>query len=153
MTLALSAVFSVSRVSTLVDNSLIELIIFQNNSSVTTVLTPLSFVVTQLGATVSNSCAMIPICVSVFPWPINTWFTLSASGNSKNLIEAINYCKNKGIETFSITAFDGGVIKKTSDFNLHIPTAPKEYGPAEDVHMMLAGMIGSYLNRYVSFEK
>ena len=77
---------------------------------------------------------------------------ISASGNSTNLVEAINYSNQNNIDTFSLTAFDGGKLKELTNGNIHVPTELKEYGPAEDVHMIIAGMTGSYLIRYVQAE-
>tara|TARA_Y100001968_G_C19436828_1_gene760192 strand:- start:2381 stop:2986 length:606 start_codon:yes stop_codon:yes gene_type:complete len=77
---------------------------------------------------------------------------ISASGNSPNLIQAIDYCHKKSINTFSLTSFDGGKLKTLAENNIHIKTELKEYGPAEDLHMILAGLIGSYLIRYVLAE-
>lgn len=31
----------------------------------------------------------------------------------------------------------------------HVPTEPKECGPAEDVHMVLDHLVGAYLMRFV----
>lgn len=78
--------------------------------------------------------------------------SISASGNSENLVNAIKYCNSEGIRTLSLTSFDGGILKRISNFNLHIPTDIGEYGPAEDIHMIIAGLIGSYLIRYVKNE-
>ena len=72
---------------------------------------------------------------------------ISASGNSKNLINAFNYAKSSGIKTMALTAFDGGQMKVIADNCIHIPTEDKEYGPAEDVHMILDHLISSYLMR------
>ncbi|MDB9967198.1 Gfo/Idh/MocA family oxidoreductase [Gammaproteobacteria bacterium] len=33
------------------------------------------------------------------------------------------------------------------DLNMHIPTKVGEYGPAEDLHMMMCGLLGSYFNK------
>ena len=78
---------------------------------------------------------------------------ISASGNSQNLIEAFQYAKNCGIRTVAITAFDGGKLLPLADEGIHVPTAPKEYGPAEDAHMVLDHLIGAYLMRRVLAEK
>ena len=78
---------------------------------------------------------------------------ISASGNSQNLIEAFQYAKNSGIRTVAITAFDGGKLLPLADEGIHVPTAPKEYGPAEDAHMVLDHLIGAYLMRRVLAEK
>lgn len=72
---------------------------------------------------------------------------ISASGNSVNLLTAFDYAKVNGIRTVAITAFDGGLLKKKADYNVFVPTGEKEYGPAEDAHMILDHLIGSYLMR------
>ena len=74
---------------------------------------------------------------------------VSASGNSPNLIRAFDYAKSIGIKTVAITAFDGGKMKQISDEGVHVPTAPKEYGPAEDAHMVLDHLVGAYLMRFI----
>jgi D-sedoheptulose 7-phosphate isomerase len=78
---------------------------------------------------------------------------ISASGNSPNLIMAFEYALSAGIKTVAITAFDGGRIKPMADEGIHIPTEPKEYGPAEDAHMILDHLVGAYLMRYVRAAK
>jgi len=74
---------------------------------------------------------------------------ISASGNSANLIKAFDHAKQVGIKTIAITAFDGGKMKTMADEGIHVPTESKEYGPAEDAHMVLDHLIGAYLTRYV----
>jgi D-sedoheptulose 7-phosphate isomerase len=74
---------------------------------------------------------------------------ISASGNSPNLIKAFDYALSTRIKTVAITAFDGGKMKTMADECIHVPTEPKEYGPAEDAHMVLDHLVGAYLMRYV----
>lgn len=74
---------------------------------------------------------------------------ISASGNSPNLLAAMAYAKQAGIKTVAITAFDGGKMKSAADEGIHVPTGPREYGPAEDAHMVLDHLVGAYLMRYV----
>ena len=74
---------------------------------------------------------------------------ISASGNSPNVIKAFDYALSAGIKTVAITAFDGGKMKAMADEGIHVPTEPKEYGPAEDVHMVLDHLVGAYLMRCV----
>ena len=76
--------------------------------------------------------------------PGDTIVCISASGNSKNLIKAIEYAKQHGIYIVGLTAFDGGYLKKHCDLNIHVPTKVGEYGPAEDLHMVVCGLVGSY---------
>ena len=74
---------------------------------------------------------------------------ISASGNSKNLINAFEYASTSGIKTVALTAFDGGRMKKIADYGVHVPTDKKEYGPAEDLHMILDHLVGNYLMRLI----
>jgi D-sedoheptulose 7-phosphate isomerase len=74
---------------------------------------------------------------------------ISASGNSVNLIKAFDHARKSGIKTVAITAFDGGKLKEIADDGIHVPTERAEYGPAEDVHMVLDHLVGAYLMRYV----
>jgi D-sedoheptulose 7-phosphate isomerase len=79
--------------------------------------------------------------------------SISASGNSPNLIRAMEYAKSSNIKTVAITAFDGGKMKDIADMGIHIPTGFKEYGPAEDCHMILDHLVGSYLKKLVQIAK
>ena len=62
---------------------------------------------------------------------------LSASGNSKNLIEAAKWVKKNKGTILSIVGFDGGKIKKISDSFIHIKTKKMEYGPVEDIQLII----------------
>ncbi|TGK14558.1 D-sedoheptulose-7-phosphate isomerase [Leptospira stimsonii] len=75
--------------------------------------------------------------------------SISASGNSPNLIKAMEYAHSVGIKTVAITAFDGGKMKPLANEGIHVPTDPKEYGPAEDAHMVLDHLVGAYLMRII----
>lgn len=81
--------------------------------------------------------------------PGDVLIAISASGNSPNLVSAIEYAKGAGIKTFALTAFDGGKMKQIADDGIHVPTEPREYGPAEDAHLILNHVAGNYLMRLV----
>lgn len=74
---------------------------------------------------------------------------ISASGNSKNIINAFKLASSLGVKTVAITAFDGGEMRLIADESIHVPTGIKEYGPAEDAHMILDHLISGFLNRYL----
>ena len=74
---------------------------------------------------------------------------ISASGNSVTLLKAFEYAKKTGIKSVAITAFDGGKLKNMADEGIHVPTYLKEYGPAEDAHMILDHLVGAYLMRVI----
>ncbi len=69
---------------------------------------------------------------------------ISCSGNSSNIIKAVEYAKTKNCTIISFTGFDGGKLKGLSDINLHIQTNKNEYGLVEDLHMIFNHMIYSY---------
>ena len=77
---------------------------------------------------------------------------ISASGNSKNLVKALDYATSNGATTVGITSFDGGQIGQIAKLRVHIPTNKGEYGPAEDGHMVLNHLVGAYLTRMIANE-
>lgn len=81
--------------------------------------------------------------------PGDVLVAISASGNSPNLLAAFDYAREAGIKTIALTAFDGGKMKQVATEGIHVPTGPKEYGPAEDAHMVLDHLVGAYLMRAV----
>ena len=71
--------------------------------------------------------------------------TLSASGNSQNLLSAMNWAKANGLSNLALTGFDGGQAKLIADFSLHVPTAIGDYGVAEDSHSILCHYLSMQL--------
>lgn len=77
---------------------------------------------------------------------------ISASGNSANVLKAVEYAKQRGGITIGLTGFDGGKLKDLADHVIHVPTANGEYGPVEDTHLMINHLIGTYL-RYIGCDE
>ena len=73
---------------------------------------------------------------------------ISASGNSKNLLLAIEYANENGADTAGFTGFDGGKLKEIAKSCIHAPTGKGEYGPVEDMHMIFTHIIGNFLAYY-----
>lgn len=48
-------------------------------------------------------------------------FAISTSGNSKNVIEAINAARLKGMKVIALTGKDGGKIKDICDIEIRVP--------------------------------
>ena len=63
---------------------------------------------------------------------------ISGSGNSKNVINAIEYARECGAFTVGITGYDGGVIKKLCDLSIHFPINDMQI--TEDLHLILNHM-------------
>jgi D-sedoheptulose 7-phosphate isomerase len=49
--------------------------------------------------------------------------------------------------TIGLLGFDGGVLNRVCDMAIVIRTPQGEYGPVEDIHMVLDHLIGSYFCR------
>ena len=88
--------------------------------------------------------------LEIYGNPSDVLVAISASGNSENIISAFKYAKSNNIKTVAVTAFDGGKMKKLADESVHFSTEAQEYGPAEDLHMILDHLVGNYLMRLVS---
>ncbi|SVC41518.1 uncharacterized protein METZ01_LOCUS294372, partial [marine metagenome] len=58
---------------------------------------------------------------------------ISASGNSKNVILAAEWVKNKGGTVLGMLGFDGGELRKICDLSILVSSLPGEYGPVEDM--------------------
>jgi D-sedoheptulose 7-phosphate isomerase len=80
-------------------------------------------------------------------------FAFSVSGNSPNILKALQYAKNYKATTIGCTGFDGGKMLELTDLNIHVPTHKGEYGPVEDIFSILGHLIYSYLKvgRQVGF--
>ena len=70
---------------------------------------------------------------------------ISASGNSPNVIEAVKLVKTLGGVTIGLVGFDGGRLKSLCDFVIHVEANKGEYGPVEDIHLIIDHMITSYI--------
>ena len=66
---------------------------------------------------------------------------ISASGNSPNLLRAVEMAKTRGLVTLGFLGFDGGALKDMVDDCLWLPTAKGEYGLVEGTHAMLCHIL------------
>jgi D-sedoheptulose 7-phosphate isomerase len=74
---------------------------------------------------------------------------ISCSGNSDNIIKAVEYAKEQNTIIIGLTGFSGGKLKPLSDINFHINSENGEYGLVEDLHMILDHIIYTY---YISLK-
>jgi D-sedoheptulose 7-phosphate isomerase len=74
---------------------------------------------------------------------------LSVSGNSPNIIKAVEYARLVGGFVIGLTGFDGGKLKSLADLSIHARTGKGEYGPVEDIHLILDHLISSFLKQRI----
>ena len=70
---------------------------------------------------------------------------MSVSGNSENIIRAIDYANENGAVTIGYCGFEGGRLGGKSQISLHAVTTKDEYGPVEDVFAIMVHLLGTYL--------
>ena len=71
----------------------------------------------------------------------------SASGNSRNLVVAAKWIKNKGGKVISILGFNGGKLKKISDLVVHIKSKKGDYGPVEDMQLIINHILAHWFQK------
>lgn len=64
---------------------------------------------------------------------------ISSSGNSKNVLKAIEYANENKAITIGLTGFDGGLLAKLAQVNLNVMTMDMQ--KSEDIHLILTHLI------------
>ena len=67
---------------------------------------------------------------------------ISGSGNSPNVVAALEYANSIGCRTLALTGRDGGRLGRLAQLNLHV--AEPHMGRIEDAHMVICHMICYY---------
>lgn len=75
---------------------------------------------------------------------------ISGSGNSPNVLKAVQWSKANGLTVVGLTGFDGGKLKDMVDMHINIPN--NNYGILEDLHMSIGHIVGQILNRAIAAE-
>jgi len=72
---------------------------------------------------------------------------ISASGNSLNLVRAVELARSRGVTTIALVGFSGGVLKDLVDYFLWLPTEQGCYELVEDAHMVLCHVLTMCLSK------
>ncbi len=70
---------------------------------------------------------------------------VSGSGNSKNVINAMEYAKSIGGTTIAIVGYSGGRLKEMADYHIHVNIDDMQI--SEDIHMILDHLMMAVLTR------
>jgi len=71
---------------------------------------------------------------------------ISGSGNSENVVRAIQYANENGGVSVGITGYSGGKVKQLSKYNVHVPIDDMQI--TEDLHMVLDHCMMKILCKY-----
>lgn len=79
--------------------------------------------------------------------PGDVLITISASGNSPNVVKAAEFTRANGGTVVALVGFEGGRLKEIADVAIH--TRSGDYGPVEDSHLMLDHIFVEALCRHI----
>ena len=74
-----------------------------------------------------------------FARPGDLFLAISGSGNSPNVVDAMEYANSAGCRTIALTGRDGGKLGKIAQLNILAPEA--HMGRIEDAHLVVCHMI------------
>lgn len=72
-----------------------------------------------------------------FAKPGDVLICISASGNSQNLLRAVDVAEERGLTTVGMLGFDGGALKSRVDVMLCVSTDKGAYELVEDIHSVI----------------
>jgi D-sedoheptulose 7-phosphate isomerase len=75
---------------------------------------------------------------------------ISGSGNSPNILAAARLARDMGGTVIGLIGFDGGKLAALCDYAVVVRTNKDEYGPVEDIHVVIDHMVTSYLRLKLS---
>lgn len=91
----------------------------------------------------------------IFRFPIKNKITdkdliigISGSGNSKNVLNAALYAKERGAKVIGITGYSGGKLKEMADYNMHVDEMDMQI--SEDLHMTFDHMMMKIIYNYLT---
>ena len=81
--------------------------------------------------------------VNFYGEPGDVLIAISSSGNSANILEAVEAAKTRGIFVIGMSGFTGGALAARCDAALYVPV--DNYGIVEDVHQALMHIIAQFI--------
>lgn len=79
--------------------------------------------------------------------PNDLLVAISGSGNSQNVLNAVDYAKAQGCKIIGLTGYTGGKLKELSDISLHAPVMSMQV--TEDIHMVFDHLMMSMFYKYL----
>ncbi len=87
---------------------------------------------------IGNDCGYDQIFVQQlmnFGQPGDILVAISGSGNSPNVLKAVDWANRHGMKTVGLTGFNGGKLKQAAQAGIHVPL--DDMGMVESVHVCL----------------
>lgn len=82
--------------------------------------------------------------------PGDMLIAISGSGNSPNILTAVEWANRNGLTTFGCTGFTGGKLRDTAQHGLHVPIS--DMGIVETVHLAAFHWVVDDMHRRISMQ-
>ncbi len=82
--------------------------------------------------------------------PGDLLIAISGSGNSPNILRAVDWANRHGVKTFGCTGFGGGKLRSLAQHNFHVPL--DDMGIVESIHLTAFHWIVDDLYRRLSLQ-
>jgi D-sedoheptulose 7-phosphate isomerase len=80
--------------------------------------------------------------------PGDLLIAISGSGNSPNVLRAVDWANRHGLKTFGCTGFSGGKLRALAQHGLHVPL--EDMGIVESIHLTAFHWVVDDLHRRIS---
>jgi D-sedoheptulose 7-phosphate isomerase len=80
--------------------------------------------------------------------PGDLLIAISGSGNSPNILRAVEWANKNGLKTFGCTGYTGGKLRKIAQQGLHVPL--EDMGVVESIHLTAFHWVVGDLHRRIS---
>lgn len=81
----------------------------------------------------------------------DTLIAISSSGNSPNIVKAVEFAKQEKIPVIGISGFDGGRLNQLADAKIMIATEKGAYEMVEGVHAVILHLMTKYFKDYFDY--
>jgi D-sedoheptulose 7-phosphate isomerase len=81
--------------------------------------------------------------LAVLAEPGDVAIAFSGSGNSPNILRALEHCKENGIESFAVLGYSGGKAKSLASHAIHVPVDDMQV--SEDLQLVVGHLMMQWL--------
>lgn len=82
----------------------------------------------------------------------DTIIAISSSGNSPNILKAVNLAKEYQVPVIGVTGFDGGKLNKLADAKIFVKTEKGSYELVEGIHSVILHMLTLYFKNAFNYQ-
>lgn len=84
--------------------------------------------------------------LAVLARPGDVVLAFSGSGNSPNIVKALQWCKGNGVQSFAVLGFSGGQCKALADVPIHVPVDDMQI--SEDLQLVVGHLLMQWLYQH-----